>query len=131
MSATTRIAVTLFCGAGLLSMRTTAAPPPEAELGPHQPVSGVYRIYGGGLADPQVPKATDRKIMFQITGGSAEAMFESIGPDRKDACIGAVGERVRWRDRQNLYCSRSPKGEYRCNFGFDLRTGKSIGGIVC
>jgi hypothetical protein len=69
--------------------------------------------------------------MFQITGKSAQAMFESIGPDRKDACVGEAGERTRWRDGQNLYCSRSPRGEYRCNFGFDLRSGKSIGGIVC
>ena len=97
----------------------------------HRPVSGVYADFGGGVGDPYRPTKDDHKIMFAIDGPGAKAMFEGMGPDVKEICSPEPGERVRTRDGGRLYCVRSPKGEYQCNFGFDLRTGKSIGGIVC
>lgn len=100
-------------------------------LSRHKPFSGVYRIYGGGLGDPVAPSAKDRKVLFSISGRAARDLFDAIGPDRHDVCTEGSGTRVRWRDEQNLSCIRSEKGEYSCNFGFDLRTGKNIGGSIC
>lgn len=97
----------------------------------HKPFSGVYMIYGGGLGDPVAPSSKDRKVMFSISGRAARELFDTIGPDRHDVCTEGSGTRVRWRDDQNLSCTRNEKGEYDCNFGFDLRTGKSIGGSIC
>lgn len=101
------------------------------ELGAHKKVAGVYRVYGGGLGDPVTPTPTDKKVMFAIGGTAAREMFDAIGPDKKDICTEGSSVRVRSRDDEKLFCMRSAKGEYSCNFGFDLVSGKSIGGIVC
>lgn len=69
--------------------------------------------------------------MFRVSGKTAKDMFDAIGVDKKDACSTEPGERIRKLDGEKIFCSRSAKGEYSCSFGFDLRTGKSIGGIVC
>ncbi|WLI89332.1 hypothetical protein Q4S45_22000 [Massilia sp. R2A-15] len=98
---------------------------------PHKQMVGSYRIYGGELGDPLPPSAADKKITFSIQGSAAREMFDAIGPDVKDVCTDQTGIRSRQRDHENLSCQRSAKGEYSCNFGFDLRSGKSIGGIVC
>jgi hypothetical protein len=98
---------------------------------PHKKVTGVYRIYGGGLGDPIPPSPKDTKIMFSLSGSAAKEMFNALGPDMKDICTEGTGLRVRKKDNEKMWCSKSADGEYSCNFGFDLRTGKSIGGIVC
>lgn len=103
----------------------------SSELGTHKKFSGVYRIYGGGLGDPVAPGPADSKVMFSIEGQAAKEIFDVIGPDKKDVCTEGSKIRVRHKDNENLFCMRSAKGEYDCNFGFDLKTGKSIGGIVC
>lgn len=97
----------------------------------HKPLRGVYATYGGGLGDPWKPTQKDHKIMFSIDGQAAKAMFDGMGPDVKEICSPEDGNRVRKRDGERLYCMRSKQGAYQCNFGFDLRTGKSIGGIIC
>ncbi|MGZ8901636.1 MAG: hypothetical protein ACXW3Z_16210 [Limisphaerales bacterium] len=97
----------------------------------HKPLKGVYATYGGGLGDPWQPTQTDHKIMFSIEGPAAKAMFDGMGPDAKEICSPVDGDRIRKRDGEKLYCMRSKRGEYQCNFGFDLRTGKSVGGIIC
>lgn len=97
----------------------------------HTPLVGVYKIYGGSLGDEQPPSAKDKKIMFSIEGKGARDLFNAIGPDVKDACTEGMGIRVRKRDKENISCSKSKEGGYSCNFGFDLVTGKSIGGIIC
>lgn len=97
----------------------------------HKPITGQYGIYGGGLGDPVAPGKSDSKIAISIEGKMAKEMFDAMGPDVKDACTEGTGDRVREKDNGNLSCMRTRKGEYFCNFGFDLRTGKSIGGVVC
>jgi hypothetical protein len=117
--------IVLLCGAG------AAGAGPDQSLGSHRKLEGVYRVYGGGLGDPVAPTAKDKKVMFSITGDAARELFDALGPDKKDVCTEGSGTRVRGRDNDNLVCLRSANGEYSCNFGFDLRSGKSIGGIVC
>ena len=115
----------------VLLSAAAASAAPEKELGAHHRLDGVYRIYGGGLGDPVAPTAKDRKVMFSIEGRAARELFDAMGPDKKDLCTEGSGTRVRAKDKDNLFCMRSTEGSYSCNFGFDLRSGKSIGGIVC
>lgn len=68
---------------------------------------GSYMTYSLGLGDPAPANSSDAKIAFAVSGDAARKMFDAMSPDiLKD-------------------------GTYHCNFGFDLRTGKSIGGSVC
>jgi hypothetical protein len=97
----------------------------------HKPITGEYGIYGGELGDPVAPGKDHKKITFSIRGKMAQEMFDAMGPDVKDVCTEGTGDRARKKDNENLSCIRTKKGEYFCNFGFDLRTGKSIGGVVC
>lgn len=96
----------------------------------YRPASTRYAVYGGSLGDPVPPTAADRKIAFEVTGRAARDLFEAIGPDIANACTGK-DTRLRWRDDGRLACTRSAKGEYACHFGFDLATGRSIGGSIC
>lgn len=103
----------------------------EKSFPEHRPIAGVYKIYGGGLGDETLPTKRDKKIMFSLTGTSAKNLFNSIGPDVHDICTEGQGIRVRRKDKGRLSCLRETDGQYRCNFGFDLTTGRSIGGSVC
>lgn len=95
------------------------------------PLEGTYVTYGGSLADPLLPSRDDHKIRFSITGPAAKEMFDGIAPDVKEICSPQPGERVRKKAGEKLYCQRSAQGRYQCYFGFDLKSGASIGGIVC
>ena len=90
-----------------------------------------FAMFGGGLGDPLPPSANDTKIAFELRGDAARQMFDSIGPDKADACGGTTGERFRSRDDERLVCTRSARAQYTCYFGFDLKTGHSIGGSIC
>lgn len=90
-----------------------------------------YRIYGGGLGDPVEASQRDVKIAFSIGGPAAAKMFNAMGPDVKDRCTDGSGVRVRAKDRENVLCMRYRPGQYSCRFGFDLKSGKSVGGTVC
>ena len=54
-------------------------------------------------------------------------MFDAIGPDLRDGC---ADPQIRLRNRDMLLCRHHAKDGYRCEFGFDLSTGLSIGGSV-
>lgn len=116
---------------GALLALAVPAPTLHASDTGHKQMTGVYRTYSGGLGDSGPPTAADTKIMFSIDGKAAREMFDAMGKDVKDACTEGDGTRVRMKDRERLVCSRSKQGEYSCNFGFDLKSGKSIGGSVC
>jgi len=95
----------------------------------HRPFKGDYSIYGGGLGDPIPPKKGDKHMAFSITGQAAKDMFNAMGPDLKGVCGTEDGGRI--RQRAEVSCSYRPKDGYHCTFGFDLTTGKSIGGSIC
>jgi hypothetical protein len=97
----------------------------------HSDLRGVYKTYSRGLGDTGPASAKDTKIMFSVSGKAARDMFNATGPDVEDSCSDGTGTRMRKRDKENIVCTRSLEGVYSCNFGFDLKTGKSIGGIVC
>lgn len=95
----------------------------------YKQISGQMAIYSGGLGDPTVPSAEEAKVSFHLQGKSARDLFERMGPDVKSECISDAKTRVRAKDR--LECIRYSATEYSCYFGFDLKTGKSIGGSIC
>ncbi|MCM5679124.1 hypothetical protein M8A51_06225 [Schlegelella sp. S2-27] len=97
----------------------------------YKPAQASFATFGGGLGDPVPPSEQDSRIAFQLRGQAAREMFDAMGPDKTDACSSTAGERFRSRDDDRLTCTRSPKGEYACYFGFDLKTGASVGGSVC
>lgn len=95
----------------------------------YQPVKGRYVIYGGGLGDPFPPTNKDKRIAFWIEGKAAKQLFDAMGPDLRNTCGAETDSRL--RQRAHLSCSYHPRDGYHCDFGFDLRTGHSIGGSVC
>jgi len=103
----------------------------DSSPGPYLKTVASYRIYGGGLGDATAPKPSDKKVAFSIEGSAARRIFDAIGPDKRDACTEGSGMRVRHKDHENLTCMLSKENDYMCSFGFDLVTGKSIGGSIC
>lgn len=94
-----------------------------------RPAETKYVIYGGELGDTVAPTRDNVRVAFYIRGQAAKEMFQAMGPDKKSAC--GVGEGMRIREKDNLACLYRPKEGYQCDFGFDLRTGKSVGGSIC
>jgi hypothetical protein len=94
-----------------------------------QPFSGRYAIYGGGLGDPVAPSERSKMVAFSVSGQVAKQMFEAMGPDLVGVCGAENGTRM--RQRAELLCSYDPKDGYECSFGFDLISGRSIGGKIC
>jgi len=95
---------------------------------PYRSFSGKYTIYAGELGDQQAPTRNERKVSFIVDGEPAKEMFDSMHPDDKETC---GGEGARGRTKGNVWCTYQPGKGYKCYFGFDLRTGKSIGGGIC
>jgi len=94
--------------------------------------NGKYLIYSGDLGETAAPKPTDRKAAFVLYGEAAKNLFESIGPDLKDACGTSSGMRV--RQKGDLDCTHDKDDRtspYVCHLGIDLRTGKSMHGSIC
>ena len=97
----------------------------------YRPDIARYAIYGGELGDEVAPTASSKKISILIDGTAARDLFEQIGPDLLDACGADTENSVREKDNGAISCSYSRMDGYRCYFGFDLRNGKSIGGVTC
>lgn len=93
----------------------------------HRDFSGAYAVYGGYPGDVVAPVAGDTKVAFQLKKTAAKDMFEAMAPDLPDGC---PDPRIRLRNRDMLLCRYRPEDGYRCDFGFDLSTGLSIGGSV-
>lgn len=102
-----------------------------AETLGYSPLAGDYLLYSGGLGDPQPPMKGHSKIAFEIRGAAAKAVFDALGRDVTDVCVAGNGDRIRKADHGRFACLLTKQGEYFCNFGFDLKSGKSIGGMVC
>jgi len=99
--------------------------------GPYLQTAASYRLYGSGLGDPKAAKPNDKKVAFSIEGNAARQIFDAIGPDQRDPCIEGSGMRVRHKDHDHLTCTLSKQNDYAYSFGFDLVSGKSIGGSIC
>jgi len=96
-----------------------------------RPADASYVLYGQDLGDPAAPSRADSKVAFEVRGPGAREIFDSIGPDQKGVCTSDPDTAYRSRDGGRLVCTRHGKREYTCRFGFDLESGKSIGGSIC
>ena len=94
-----------------------------------RPAEVQYVIYGGGLGDTYAPAPKDVHVAFYVRGRAAKEMFDVMGPDKKSECGIERGGRV--REKENVACRYRPSDGYECDFGFDLTSGKSIGGSIC
>ena len=100
--------------------------------GSYAAFKGEYLIYSGSLGEEGPPTTTDRKAAFLFKGDVARHLFESIGPDRKDACGTESGLRIRQKgDLDCVYDKSEKSSPYTCHVGIDLRTGKSMYGSIC
>jgi hypothetical protein len=100
--------------------------------GSYATFKGEYLIYSGDLGDEAAPTSSDRKTAFMLEGDVAKNLFESIGPDLKDACGTSSGTRL--RQKGNLDCTYykgAKSSPYVCHFGINLQTGKGINGSIC
>jgi hypothetical protein len=97
--------------------------------GAAKPMKGEYLVYSGTLNEAQAPTKKDSKVSIRVAGHVAEDMFKSMYPDEKLTCTDMKGYRE--RRKGEVFCTYDPQDGYACYFGFDLRTGKSIGGASC
>jgi hypothetical protein len=89
---------------------------------------GEFLIYGGGAGDIAPVTKTDAKIHMTVDGPLAVRLFRELGPaSRQKECI---PESTELRRRGDLACSRDNGEAPSCYFGFDLRSGKSTGGMT-
>ncbi len=105
---------------------------PKAWDGTYSSFAGKYLIYSNDLDEKAAPTDADRRVSFMVEGAIAKSVFDSIGPDQKDACGASANLRI--RHRGDIDCSfdkLDKKAPYTCHFGLDLRTGRSIAGSTC
>lgn len=118
----------ILCIVGLCSFGFAAKP----WDGTYSDFKGAYLIYSGDLGEEAAPTSRDRKAALSIQGDMAKALFESIGPDLKDACGASANMRVREKgDLDCAYDKEDQASPYICHFGINLRTGKSMPGSIC
>ena len=122
-----RFILAMTSAVALISQAHASAPKPWDDS--FKPVKGEYIVYSGTLNESQEPTRTDRKVAFKVTGPAARDLFESMNPDEKLTCTGMKGYRE--RRKGEVTCTYDPHDGHACYFGFDLRTGKSIGGSSC
>lgn len=95
----------------------------------------IYKIHSGSVADRTPPTATDRMLTILIDGKEAKEIFDSIGPDSREACGSENGDRT--RAKKGLYCTYEAKlndpkdSHYRCWIGVNLRTGDTEQTVPC
>ncbi|NHZ96621.1 hypothetical protein [Massilia sp. CCM 8734] len=121
------ILILLSLATGLVSHASAADKEPwEA---PYKPLKGEYLVYSGTLGERQPPTRNDSKVSIRVEGKVAKDLFDAMHPDEKNKCTAEPGYRERNKD--GVSCFYYPGSGYACYFGFDLRTGKSIGGASC
>jgi hypothetical protein len=122
----------LFCSILAASTVLSLAYAAKPWDGTYTVFKGEYLIYSGDLGEEAAPTHVDRKAAFMLQGEVARNLFESIGPDLKDACGTSSGMRMRQKgDLDCTYDKSSRSSPYVCHFGINLRTGKSTYGSIC
>jgi hypothetical protein len=107
----------------------------KKQLGQWHPLQATYMIHSGGTAYAEPPTGTDRALTVQFNGDAAKQLFDQLGPDVKETCSDATGDRER-RNKAAVctYTARleNPQNShYRCWIGIDLRTGAGSARVSC
>ena len=93
----------LLCCAVLMESSSHATTPNKWD-GDFHPAKVSYLAYSGTLGEKEPPKAGKQKLSLMIEGQIAQELFESLGPDQKQACGGETSG-VRIRQRGDVSCS--------------------------
>jgi hypothetical protein len=125
MKAMSKRAIGIAVGAPLLFLAAVVAYAATNE----GKYSGQYWIYGGSGGDRTPPSPKDANIHMAIDGPLALRLYNELGAaSRVTECV-AEGEAM--RRRGHISCSRQTSGgQASCYFGFNLRSGKSNGGMT-
>lgn len=116
--------------AGVLADLSVAHAEEKGDWSQYKRFRGSYLIYSGSLGEEQPPTSTDRKVSFSVSGPLAKEMFDSMYPDVREQEKCSSDKDYRERNKGEVSCIHDRDG-YRCFFGFNLRTGKSIPGANC
>lgn len=104
---------------------TCAASQDEA----HGKFSGEYTFYSLHLGDTGPPTKKDTKLNIWMSGSFAAQLYRRLGNEAQGQ---SCSDSVDIREKGNLVCSRvRATGEVNCGLGFDLRSGKSVLGMIC
>lgn len=115
-----------------LQLPLSCASTPNEWDGEYMNAKTSYLLYSGSLGEKQAPKAGQQKLSLLIEGSLAQALFDSLGSDQKQACGASTGVRIRSRGDVTCAFDREIKlAPYTCFVGLDLKTGKSIRGETC
>jgi hypothetical protein len=120
---------------GFVLSLAQAADPSSDPFGLWKAFPAIYKIHSGSIADRTPPTATDRMLTVLIDGNAAKQIFDSIGPDLREACSSEDGDRA--RAKKGVYCAyaaqlNGPKDSpYRCWIGVNLRTGDTQQTVPC
>lgn len=112
----------------------------EAEKKPHElnqwnPLQATYKIHSGNTAYSELPTRTDSAFTVALRDDAAKRLFDQIGPDVKDGCSDAKGDRE--RRKKGAFCTYTPQlqnpknSHYRCWIGINLRTGEGEVRVPC
>jgi hypothetical protein len=102
-----------------------------------QPLQGAtYKIFAGDtVAYSEAPSVNNRKLSVLIRGQPAKEVFDSIGPDDREICSTANGDRERNKGAVQCTYSASKANQpwmgYQCWIGVNLVDGKGIPTVSC
>lgn len=109
---------------------------PDDPSGLWKPLQGAtYKFHSGIVADREPPTAKDSRLTIVLHGKAAKELFDSIGPDQKETCDDAKGDRE--RAKKGVSCTYTASlindkdGPIRCWIGLNLKTGDTVGTISC
>jgi hypothetical protein len=100
----------------------------EVEDGSRKKLQGSYTIYSLDLGDTLPPTLKDAKLNMSIEDSMARKIYSYMGKSSeiRDACSDKT-----IRQKGDLTCLMDGPGQYRCGIGINLKTGKSINGMIC
>ena len=122
------VAMLALCLAGAAAGADEAQSPPPPE---ERNARINYLIYSLEIGDPAMPTNRDAKVRIGLKDKAAKDLYQHLAPIPFDGCGVAPGTRVRGTPNGKVVCVRSAKAEYWCSIAVDLKTGESVGAMVC
>lgn len=98
---------------------------------PSGALTGSFSEYSGTLSDEYAaPTKKEMKVNLSVTGRLARDLFLQLGPKSKEPdCDSEI--MIESRRRGDIDCVQYRKEGFRCWFGLDTATGKSINEVSC
>lgn len=112
--------------AAALLFVATAAYAEESVPEGYRRIEGIYSMGSKSIIDPTPEEKIDT-VRFYLTGKTAADIWKTIpGKPKIDECSQLPEKTV-----GELVCLEDKPGQYRCNVGINLRSGKAVGASVC